>query len=272
MNPTSILGLVEGAADAGQAWRFRFTLSDGRRYEEWLEDPGLESWLGAHLRAFRAFSGVPPTVELSAIPPGLADERTRRAWADLIEHFAASPREPLPDGLLPLPERPYEIPDWKLARLHPDCHVLYGGAFYSAPYRLIGRPLVVRGGAQEVTLFDRGVRVAKHPRALHPGERRSDPGHYPPPALAALLPAPRRIRDDASRLGPSVGRVVDSILGERPVEGLRAAQGVVHLARRYGMVRLEEACQWALASGHPSYRAVRYALRKGDPHDAHRRS
>src|SRR5581483_2275744 len=107
MNPTSILGLVEGAADAGQAWRFRFTLSDGRRYEEWLEDPGLESWLGAHLRAFRAFSGVPPTVELSAIPPGLADERTRRAWADLIEHFADSPRAPVRDpGLEARPTAP----------------------------------------------------------------------------------------------------------------------------------------------------------------------
>lgn len=268
MNPSGILGLVEGAADAGHAWRFSFTLSDGRRYEERLETPGLESWLGAHVRAFLSLGGVPPTVELSSVPPGLAGERTRRAWADLIEFYAASPRAPSPVGLLPLPERPYAIPDWKLARLHPDCHVLYDGAFYSAPYRLIGRHLVVRGGPERVDLFDRDVRVARHPRSSRRGERQSDPAHYPPPGLAPLLPAPRRIRDDAARLGPSVGRLVDAILEERPVEGLRGAQGVVHLARRHGMVRLEEACRWALASGHASYRAVRYALKKGDARDS----
>lgn len=256
-------GLVEGRAEGKQAWRFQFVLSDGRRYEELLEPATLESWLAAHVRAFEALGGVPPRIDLTALPRGLHDDRTRRAWADLLEHFAGTPRAPSPDGLLPLPSQPYVLPTWRTARLHPDCHVLFEGSFYSAPYRLIGRPLVIRGTPESVDLFDRDLRVAHHARATRPGERRSIAAHYPPPRLAPLLPAPRRIQEDARRLGPSVGRVVDAILDERPVDGLRGAQGIVQLARRHGLVRLEAACSWALRSGQPSYRAVRYALRSG---------
>jgi hypothetical protein len=255
------MGLVEGGAEGKQGWWFRFALSDGRLYEERLDAPTLPVWLSAHVRAFESLSGVPPTIELVVVPPALHEECTPLAWADLVEHYAASPRAPSPDGLLPLPEHPYAIPAWKTARLHPDCHVLFDGSFYSAPYRLIGRVLVIRGTRDSVDLYDRGQRVAHHPRALRRGERRSIPTHYPPPALAPLLPAPRRIRHDAERVGPSVARLVDTMLADRPVDALRGAQGIVNLARRHGIVPLEVACRWALNSGQPSYRAVRYALK-----------
>jgi len=256
----AMMGLVEGGSEGKREWRFRLALSDGRCYGERLESPTLQAWLSAHIRAFESLSGVPPTIELVGVPPALHEECTPLAWADLIEYYAASPRAPSPNGLLPLPGHPYTIPSWKPARLHPDCHVLFDGSYYSAPYRLIGRVLVVRGSRGFVDLYDRGQRVAHHPRALRRGERRSIWAHYPPPALAPLMPAPRRIRHDASRLGPSVAQVVGAMLADRPVDGLRGAQGVVNLARRHGIVPLEAACRWALNSGQPSYRAVRYAL------------
>lgn len=259
--PSALMGLVEGGSEGKHEWRFRFALSDGRRYEERLESPTLSAWLSAHIRAFESLSGVPPTIELVAVPPRLHDECTPLAWADLVEHYAASPRAPCRDGLLPLPAQPYAIPAWKPVRLHPDCHVLFDGSFYSAPYRLIGRVLVVRGTREGVDLYDRGRRVAHHPRALRRGERRSIAAHYPPPALAPMLPAPRRILHDAHRLGPSVALLVGAMLEDRPVDGLRGAQGIVNLARRNGIVPLEAACRWALNSGQPSYRAVRYALK-----------
>ncbi|MBV8881780.1 MAG: hypothetical protein JO332_17615 [Planctomycetaceae bacterium] len=270
MVPPEILGLVQGEGEGKQAWRFRFVLSDGRRYEERLEGTTLEAWLSAHIRAFETFGGVPPTIELVAAPNDLDEDCLERAWADLIEHYAASPREPGPNGLLPLPVRPYAIPVWKAARLHPDCHVTFAGAYYSAPYRLIGRRLVIRGTEEHVDLYDRDQPVVRHARALRRGERRSVADHYPTPVLARMLPAPRRIRHDARRLGPSITRLVDTILHERPVEGLRGAQGIVHLARRYGILRVEEACLWALKAGQYSYRAVRYALKKGAGHDSNR--
>jgi hypothetical protein len=76
-----------------------------------------------------------------------------------------------------------------------------------------------------------------------------------------MLPGPRRILHDAQRLGPSVAMLVGAMLEDRPVDGLRGAQGIVNLARRHGLVPLDAACRWALDSGQPSYRAVRYALK-----------
>lgn len=269
MDPNGVTGFVRGEGD-GKAWRFLLELSDGRHYGELLKDASLDAWLGAHLRAFETLGGVPPTLELVSIPPGLHEEGAQAAWADLVRHYAASPREPDAGGLLALPTQRYAIPTWKVARLHPDCHVTFEGAFYSAPYRLIGRHLVVRGTPDHVDLYDRDQHVVRHQRAQRRSERRSMAEHYPSVVLARMLPAPRRIRHDARRVGPSVARLVDLILHERPVEGLRGAQGVVQLARRYGILRLEEACAWALRSGQVSYRAVRYALKKGIPHDSHR--
>src|SRR3954470_2209060 len=101
--PSSLMGLVEGGSGGTHVWRFRFALSDGRRYEERLESPALSAWLSAHIRAFESLSGVPPPIALVAAPPQLHDECTPLAWADLVEHYAASPRAPSRDGLLPLP-------------------------------------------------------------------------------------------------------------------------------------------------------------------------
>jgi hypothetical protein len=44
---------------------------------------------------------------------------------------------------------------------------------------------------------------------------------------------------------------------------LRAAQGVVHMAKKFGAVRLEAACQRALSFESPRYRTVKQILEKG---------
>jgi hypothetical protein len=54
------------------------------------------------------------------------------------------------------------------------------------------------------------------------------------------------------------GRIV-----EVGLEHLRAAQGVVGLAKKYGPARLEAACRRALAFDNPRYRTVKTILEKG---------
>ena len=66
-----------------------------------------------------------------------------------LERFAAAERA----QLLPLPPTPYDLAVWKRATLHRDCHVVFEQAFYSAPFRLVGQRLWVRGGSQEVRLY-----------------------------------------------------------------------------------------------------------------------
>ena len=72
--------------------------------------------------------------------------------------------------LKPLPALPYDLGTWKQVKLHRDCSVVFEQAFYSAPFRLSGQRLWMRGGSQEVRLHNtRYELVETHPRAPRPG-------------------------------------------------------------------------------------------------------
>jgi hypothetical protein len=53
------------------------------------------------------------------------------------------------------------------------------------------------------------------------------------------------------------------MLGDRPLDRLRGAQGVVALARKHGKERLEKACLRALAFDDVRYCTIRNILRNG---------
>ena len=53
-------------------------------------------------------------------------------------------------ALQPLPVSPWELAEWKQAKLHGDCHVVFEAAYYSAPHRLIGERLWVRAAGTKV--------------------------------------------------------------------------------------------------------------------------
>ena len=92
--------------------------------------------------------------------------------------------------LLPLPPTPYAVARWKQAKLHRDCHVIFDGAFYSAPHRLIGQTLWVRAAETSVTVFQGYEIVAVHPRAAQPGQRFTVTDHLPPTKVEGLLTTP----------------------------------------------------------------------------------
>lgn len=166
-------------------------------------------------------------------------------------------------ALKPLPEVRYELSVWKEVKLHPDCHVVFEQAYYSAPHRLIGQLLLVRGTRDAVEVYFNHERVATHRRARRAGERLSNLDHYPPRKIAGLLATPVDLRERAAHVGPATAQLIGRLLDERPVDRLRAAQGILHLVSRYGPARLEAACRRALAFGEASYRTVAAILKRG---------
>ena len=67
-------------------------------------------------------------------------------------------------GLLKtLPASPFEVAEYRNAKVHPDCHTQVEKNFYSVPYRLIGQALRVRLTPSLVEAFNEGHGViAKH--------------------------------------------------------------------------------------------------------------
>jgi transposase len=166
--------------------------------------------------------------------------------------------------LQPLPSAPYDLAIWKRAKVHRDCYVVFEQAFYSAPFRLIGQHVQVRGGNREVRIYTTDFQlVATHSRAQRAGERLTHPDHLPPEKLPGLLLEEEQCRLAASDIGPATREVVEAILGDGVIDRRRTVLRLLGLREPFGDARLEGACARALRFEAASYATVKRIL-KGD--------
>lgn len=163
-------------------------------------------------------------------------------------------------ALLPLPAEPFELVETKRVKVHPDCHVVLDGSYYSAPYRYVGQTLDAWVFVRVVQLFAGAELVTTHPRAPRRGHWETRTEHYPAQKAAYLERTPAYCRELARAIGPATLAVVDELLGERPLDRLRSVQGLLRLTEQVGRTRLEAACARARHFGDPSYRRVKEIL------------
>lgn len=163
-------------------------------------------------------------------------------------------------ALVPLPPQPFNLCEIRPVKVHRDCHVAIRGSYYSAPYRYVGQTLEAHIGERTVQLFQQQDLVATHPRAKAKGERHTRYEHYPHEKAAYLCQNADYCRRSARRVGPATFQVVDRLLAERPLDQLRAAQGILALQQTVGAARLEAACRRALYYGDPRYRRIKQIL------------
>jgi transposase len=163
-------------------------------------------------------------------------------------------------ALQPLPPLPWERATWTSAAVHSDCHVRAGHAWYSVPYRYVGQRLAVRLGERLVTIYDGASVVATHLRRVQ--GRATQPEHYPPAGQAFLRATPQACLEQARRLGPATGALVEALLTPYTLTRLREVQAVLRLREHYPEERIEHACQRALHAGDGHYRTVRGILER----------
>jgi transposase len=176
-----------------------------------------------------------------------------------LTRFAETERE----FLHALPARAPELATWKKVKLHPDCHVQFEKAYYSAPWRLVRQALWLRATETTVQLYRDHELVAAHPHLYRPGSRATIEDHLPPEHLAYKRRDPQWCLAQAKRVGSSCHALVERLFAHKVLENLRAAQSVCALARRFGDRRLDAACQRALAFDDPRYRTVKTILDNG---------
>jgi len=162
-----------------------------------------------------------------------------------------------------LPAVAPDLGTWHRVTVHRDCHVQFERALYSVPFTLVGKVLWLRATDVAVSVFEDYRHVTTHLRARHAGERRTVHDHLPPQAQAFFAHDRDWCLAQAERVGPACAALVARLLGDRIVERLRAAQGVLRLAERYGAARCEAACARALAHDSPAYRTVKTILAGG---------
>lgn len=166
--------------------------------------------------------------------------------------------------LKPLPVSPYDLTVWKQAKLHRDCYVVFEGAFYSAPFRLVGQQVWVCAGSRQVRVYTPTYElVATHERAQKPGQRQTHPAHLPPEKLPGLLLDRETCLTEAQALGGATLTLVQALLDDPVLERLPVVGRLLRLRQRYGDPRLEAACARALVFADPSYKTVKRILAQG---------
>jgi hypothetical protein len=141
--------------------------------------------------------------------------------------------------------------------------VQFERVLYSVPFALVGKRLWLRASDTSVAIFQDLRLVATHARGPRAGERRTVADHLPPEARAFFAHDRAWCTEQAGAIGPACAELIERLLADRVVERLRAAQGVLRLAERYGPARLEAACARALYHASPFYRTVKTILSTG---------
>jgi hypothetical protein len=166
--------------------------------------------------------------------------------------------------LKPLPHAPYDLAIWKQVKLHRDCYVVFEQSYYSAPFRLVGQTLWVRGGTQSVQIYTSDYQlVTTHQRAHKPGQRLTNLHHLPPHKVPGVILTRAGCRLRAEEFGPATQQVVDGMLDHRPEDRLRMAGRLLKLGERLGPERLERACRRALRFDDPAYMTIKHILQRG---------
>ena len=114
-----------------------------------------------------------------------------------------------------------------------------------------------------MVLYHEHAAIASHPRARRPGERLTHPDHLPPAKVVALMATPAWCLRRAAELGPHTSNLISRLLGERPLDRLRSALGILRLAHKYAPRRVEAACARALAFEQCGYGVIKRILEQG---------
>jgi transposase len=162
--------------------------------------------------------------------------------------------------LKPLPAQAPDLGVWHQVTPHRDCHFKFEHVLYSVPFAMVGKRLWLRANDACVSVYENHHLVVTHPRAQRHGQRVTVADHLPANAQWFFARDRQWLGEQAAQIGPHCRQLIDDLLGDKVLERLRTAQGVIALAKAYGNVRLEAACKRALDHASPYYRTVKTIL------------
>ena len=169
--------------------------------------------------------------------------------------------------LLPLPKRPFELSEWKIATVAPNYHISVDKQNYSVPYEYIKQKVDVRITRSTVEVFFGGKRICSHPRLYGRANQYSTvEAHMPPNHQQYVQWNGDRFRKWAAKIGVNTNTVIDALLSGYKVEqqGYKACMGILKLADKYSNERLENACKKALTfTPRPSLKNIQAILSSG---------
>lgn len=223
----------------------------------------ISTWIIAALRNWRFFS----LRELNEAIYEKLDEFNRKLFQKKPGSRQSVFEEYEKPMLQPLPDKPFELSEWKVCVVAYNYHISVDKMFYSVPFEHIKQKVDVRLTRNTVEVFLNGTRIASHVRKYgYPGQYTTVPEHMPEDHRKYTNWNAERYLSWARSIGENTVAVTKAILGSRKIEQqtYRACMALLKLSDKYTVPRLEAACKRALSyTPSPSFKSIQTILATG---------
>ena len=195
-------------------------------------------------------------------------EQLRRAVKAIIDELNDRPssldhRRPndliLQERRLDLPER-FPIASWSEHQVRTDCHVQVLSNFYSVPYKLVGKVVVVRVDAETVTAYNDFAVVARHERCHGRGQTITDRQHYPEHKRKSSQEVHRERAERIRSVGAGTAAFYAGLLASRDHVHSDSYRALVKIIENTPGVDLDRACARAAHFGNFTINALRQII------------
>ena len=168
-------------------------------------------------------------------------------------------------ALLPLPLERFPFFHEGRRKVHRDGHVEVERAFYPVPPEYLNRDVWARWDPRVVRIFNRKMElIAVHCR-VEPGRFAQEPAFIPKEKISAVEKGADYLLRKTRRIGLETGHWAEAMHKERGIQGTRVLVGLLSLAKRHPVEKIEEACRAARAHGAFRLRVIRDLIKRQPP-------
>ncbi len=166
-----------------------------------------------------------------------------------------------------LPEYRYEICHFKVAKVHPNCHIQHLKNFYSVPYHFVGKEVQVKYNQKLLHIYHNTELLWTHTICKGQGHYITVEAHYPEKKMVDTNFHLNACKVKAVMIGPNMQILVKKLIDEpkHPLKNLSKLQGVLALADTFGNDALEHAVGVALEEDKTQYAYIKQCAKNYSP-------
>ena len=169
--------------------------------------------------------------------------------------------------LKPLPLNRHEIKSYAKGTVHKNSHIYFSKDkhYYSVPYHHIGKRVRIIYSNNLVEIFHKLERLAAHPREKKKYAYTTTKDHMPSHHQFISEWSSEKFITWAAHIGENCKAYIIKILDKKqhPEQSYKSCLGVLHLTKKFGKVRLDNACKRAIDYGAYNYNIIERILKKG---------
>lgn len=175
-------------------------------------------------------------------------------------------------ALAPLPNKHYQMSEWRTAKVRPDYHISVESMFYSVPYEYINQQVDVKITSDLVQIYFNHMWLTSHKRLYGKfGQLSTVHEHMPDHHKLYVDQTPEIGLEWAEQVGPSTSCFVHYLLSAYNVEKqtLQAVFALKKQERHYTKYEIERACKMALSmTERPTVKIIQTILKNNQKEDA----